>query len=391
MRMIHKCMCWLLALSLLPGWTMRAWAEPAAGDGRADRAAVQPELSARCAVLMGPEGQILYEKDAHRSCPIASTTKLLTALVVLERCDLRETVEIPAECCQIEGSSMDLRPGERYTVEELLTGLLLASGNDAAEALALHCAGDRERFVDWMNERAAALGMDESHFADPHGLPAEDHFGSAADLGRLMLACLEEPALMELLGKPAAEIQGKSYVNHNKLLWLCPGCLGGKTGYTREAGRCLVSCCEREGTRLVCVTLDAPDDWNDHKALYAWGFARYALRDLTEGVAYTVPVVSGARSTVVVSADPLPRFLARDTQLRLRTELPPFVFAPARAGEVCGRVTVYAGDAELGSAPLRFTQDVAAGSCGPSTGREDYGPETAKDHSGLRLDGAPQG
>lgn len=319
-------------------------------------AAEDLELSAHCAVLMGPDGQILYERNAHERALIASTTKLMTALVVLEHCHADELVEIPAACCGIEGSSMYLAPGEQYTVEELLTGLLLASGNDAAEALALHCAGSEEIFVAWMNEKAGELGMADSHFANPHGLNAEGHYGTAADLGRLMAACMEIPALAAILGRTEASFHGQSYVNHNKLLWRCPGCLGGKTGYTQAAGRCLVSCCEREGTRLYCVTLGAPDDWNDHMALYDWGFDRYVTGNVTGQLRYTVPLYGGEAETVVLTADPLVQFLPKDAELTLRVELPPFVLAPVRAGETGGRVTVLWNGEELGSAALRFAE-----------------------------------
>lgn len=320
--------------------------------------AAAPEISARCAVLMGPEGQILFEKNAREPCLIASTTKLMTALVVLEHAELRDRVTVPAACCSVEGSSMYLRPGESYTVEELLQGLLLASGNDAASALACFCAGDETRFVSWMNEKAAELGLRNSHFANPHGLDAPEHYGSAADLGLLMAACLEKPALAQILGMQTAVVREESYVNHNKLLWRCPGCLGGKTGYTQAAGRCLVSCCEREGTRLYCVTLSAPEDWDDQMALYDWGFSRYLTKNVTARLEYVLPVCGGGEREISLRADPLNLFLPRDAALKLRVELPRFVLPPLREGESCGRVTVLWNGEVLGSAALRFSRDL---------------------------------
>ena len=343
----------LLLLSLLP----RASAEG------------EPELSARCAVLTGPEGQILYARNADEHCLIASTTKLMTALVVAERCDGAETVEIPAACCGIEGSSLYLAPGEHYTVEELLTGLLLASANDAAQALALHCAGSVEDFARIMNEKAAALGMTDSHFVNPHGLNAEGHYGSASDLAKLMAACMDVPELAAILGKSSAAVQGETLYNHNKLLWRCPGCLGGKTGYTQAAGRCLVSCCQREGTRLYCVTLSAPDDWNDHMALYDWGFARYETRDVTEDLQLTVPLLTEPATEIALEAEPLRLFLPKGAELTLRTELPRFVFPPVRAGETGGLVTVLLDGEELGKCPLRFAESVPDGAQAPEPGR----------------------
>jgi D-alanyl-D-alanine carboxypeptidase len=345
----------LLLLSLLP----RASAEE------------EPELSARCAVLTGPDGQILYARNADERCLIASTTKLMTALVVAERCDGAEIVEIPAACCGIEGSSLYLSPGEHYTVEELLTGLLLVSANDAAQALAMHCAGSVEAFAGLMNEKAAALGMGNSHFVNPHGLNAEGHYSSAADLAKLMTACMDVPQLAEILGESSATVQEQTLYNHNKLLWRCPGCLGGKTGYTQAAGRCLVSCCQREGTRLYCVTLSAPDDWNDHMALYDWGFARYETRDLSRELHLTVPLLTDPAAEIALQAEPLQLFLPKGAELTLRAELPRFVFPPVREGETAGFVTVLLDGQELGSSPLRFAESFPANGEALESGRSE--------------------
>lgn len=319
-----------------------------------------PELSAQCLVLADGEGQLLLEKNGDERHLIASTTKLMTALVALEHSELTDEVVIPAACCGIEGSSMYLQAGERCSVRELLTGLLLASGNDAALALALHCGGSEARFVNWMNEKAAALGMTNSHFANPHGLDAPEHYGTAADLARLMSVCLRQPELAALLKKPQAEIRGQHYVNHNKLLGSCPGCLGGKTGYTQAAGRCLVSACERDGTRLICVTLNAPDDWNDHRSLYDWGFDRYVTRDVCKTLFYRLPIYGGDAREIALQADSLLLCLPKDAELKLSVELPGYVLAPVRAGEIGGRVTVRWNGRELGAVPLRFREEVKA-------------------------------
>ncbi len=317
-----------------------------------------PALSAECAVLAGMNGEILLEKNADARRLIASTTKLMTALVALEHSKLADEVEIPAACCGIEGSSMYLRAGETYTVRELLTGLLLASGNDAALALALHCGGSEDRFVAWMNEKAAALGMENSHFANPHGLDAPEHCGTAADLARMMAACLREPELAEILALDHAIIRDQYYVNHNKLLGSCPGCLGGKTGYTQAAGRCLVSACERDGTRLICVTLNAPEDWKDHKSLYDWGFGRYVSRDVCKTLSYRLPVYGGNAGEIELRAEPLELLLPKDAELKLRVELPRYVLAPVRSGAIGGRVTVTRNGQVLGASALRFTEEV---------------------------------
>lgn len=199
-------------------------------------AAARPSVSAESCILVHADtGRVLYEQDAHRQMLIASTTKLLTALVVLDHCALDESVVITADSAGMEGSSMYLRAGQTRTVEQLLYGLLLVSGNDAAMALALHVSGSAGDFAVLMNEKAAALGMTESHFMNPHGLDQEGHYSTAADLATLGVACLESAALLRILSARSYTVEDCVYLNHNKLLWRCQGCVGGKTGYTKAA------------------------------------------------------------------------------------------------------------------------------------------------------------
>lgn len=229
--------------------------------------------SAKAAVLLDvSSGEWLYEQNADEPMLVASTTKILTALTALRHYDTGEAVTVTAEAAGTEGSSMYLRAGEKLTVEELLCGLLLASGNDAAETLARHC-GQRERFVGWMNALAAELGMTGSHFENPSGLDGEDHRATARDMARLMAAAMDEPEFVRIVSTRTMTVGARTLTNHNKLLSQVAGCIGGKTGYTRAAGRTLVSCAERGGVRLVAVTLCDGDDWADHAALYDYGFA----------------------------------------------------------------------------------------------------------------------
>ena len=319
-----------------------------------------PSVGAASAVVMSGGGEVVYEKNADERALIASTTKLLTALVAVEETELDEQLEIRPEWTQVEGSSMYLQTGERYTVRELLEGLLLASGNDAATALACHIAGGTEAFAEKMNDKARELGMTGSHFVNPHGLDEDGHYGTARDLGRLMAACMQDRRLAPLLAEKSAVVKDQTYVNHNKLLTLCPGCVGGKTGYTGAAGRCLVSCCEREGTRLICVTLNDPDDWVDHQVLYNWAFSRYATRDVTAGLSFAVPVVSGDRELLGVEARPLRLFLPRTARITLSAQLPRFVFAPVEAGDHAGLVQVFRDRERISEAELIFSEGAAA-------------------------------
>ena len=319
-----------------------------------------PPIWAHAAIVLNSGGEIVFEKDADVRSLIASTTKLMTALVTLEHASLTEEVEILPEYTAVEGSSVYLPVGARVTVRQLLEGLLLASGNDAALALAGHVAGGEEGFAALMNEKAAELGLTGSHFANPHGLDAAEHYGTARDLGRLMIACMEKRELVELLQERTATVGEQRFLNHNKLLTLCPGCLGGKTGYTEAAGRCLVSCCERDGTRLVCVTLDDPNDWVDHQLLYNWAFARYSTRNVTETLAFSIPVVGGEREELPVRACELRLFLPRAEELTLVAHMPRFVFAPVEAGDPAGTVSVFRGGEKIDETELYFVRGTPA-------------------------------
>lgn len=342
MRKLLCSLCLVLALwSLIP-------APLAQAEG-------PPETWAASAIVMNSGGEIVFEKNADTRSLIASTTKLMTALVVLEHADVNEDVEILPEWTEVEGSSMYLPVGAHCTVRQLLEGLLLASGNDAATALACHTAGSVEAFAALMNEKAQALGMTGSRFANPHGLDDKDHYGTARDLAALMAACMREEELAVILSERSAQVGEQTYVNHNKLLTICPGCLGGKTGYTEAAGRCLVSCCEREGTRLICVTLDDPNDWVDHQQLYNWAFANYSTRDVTESLRFFIPV-DGGEEQLEVRARELRLFLPRTAEITLVAHMPRFIFAPVAEGESAGTVWVFRGGEKIDETELYFTE-----------------------------------
>ena len=229
------------------------------------------------AVLMDAEsGRVLYGHDAHKPRLIASTTKLMTALVAVERAgDLDETVTVKGEWLGSEGSSIYLRAGEEITLRGLLYGLLLQSGNDAAMVIACHTAGSVEEFVELMNRRAAELGMKDSSFANPSGLDHENHYSTPYDMALLARACLNNSTVAELCATKSITVGTRTFVNHNKLLWRCEGCVGMKTGFTEKAGRTLVSAAVRDGQTLICVTLNDGDDWNDHRKLLDYGFRTY--------------------------------------------------------------------------------------------------------------------
>ncbi len=318
-----------------------------------------PAVSAEAAVLSELEtGRVLFEKNGDRPMKAASTVKILTALTALETLEPEEKISILPEWTGAEGSSMYLRPGEELTVEELLCGLLLVSGNDAALALACAAAGSEEAFVERMNERASALGMKDSRFADASGLASEGHWVTARDMAVLAGAAMKDGLIRDIVSRRSASAAGRTLRNHNKLLWLYEGALGVKTGYTRAAGRTLVSCARREGTTLICVTLNAPEDWKDHAALLDWGFAHYARAE-TGAQTWTLSVVSGLSETVEVVPDEGELPLLPREGWHWEARLPGFVYAPVTAGEEAGTLLCRSEDGEiLAQVPLRFAGDV---------------------------------
>ncbi len=237
-------------------------------------AAEPPSVSAQSAILYDcTASRVLYEKNADKKALIASTTKIMTGLLIAEQCDLDEDVSIPEEAVGVEGSSLYLKNGEVLSVGDLLYGLMLQSGNDAAVALAIHCGGSVEAFVSMMNEKADELHLSGAHFANPNGLDDEGNYATARDLALLTQYALENETFAEVVSTKTATLGGnRAVTNHNKLLWRYDGCIGVKTGFTRAAGRILVSAAERDGRRLVAVTIGAPDDWNDHTKLLDYGF-----------------------------------------------------------------------------------------------------------------------
>ncbi len=320
-----------------------------------------PDNKANAVILVQADtGQILYSKNADSHMLIASTTKIMTALVVLDYCDPDEQVKILPECTRVEGSSMYLKAGELYTVRDLLYGMLLVSGNDAATALACYCGGTIEGFAEMMNEKAREMGLTNSSFKNPHGLDADGHYSSAEDLATITCEAMKSELFAKIVSTKTYTVGEQTYMNHNKLLWNYEGCLGVKTGYTIAAGRSLVSCAERNGLRLVCVTLSDPDDWNDHKQLYDWAFSNYEYkRILPMGVICELPVISGAKESVGISAAEDSRILVeKNANISFSLELPKFVYAGIKAGECVGRAFVKQNDTVIAEYPLNYAESV---------------------------------
>ena len=315
-------------------------------------------ISARRAVVMDTVGkEILFSRRAEEKSLIASTTKIMTGLLVCERCNVLEPVRIPREAVGIEGSSLYLKEGEVLTVQELLYGMLLRSGNDAAAALAIHTAGSVPAFAELMNRKARELGMKNSHFENPHGLDGKDHRSTALDLAILGTAAMKNPIFARTVGAKTAKAGGRVLQNHNKLLWRFPGADGIKTGYTKAAGRILVSSALRQGRRLVAVTIDAPSDWSDHAILLEKGFGRLKTRTLLhagERVG-TLEVWEGQKRQVpILAAEDFSMLAAPGEKASVLLPGPGFVYAPAVKGAELGVAPVLIRGTLVGRIPVVF-------------------------------------
>ncbi len=321
-----------------------------------------PGVSAKRAILLdAASGRVLYEKAADERGLIASTTKIMTGLLAAEAGHLDEPFTIPPEAVGIEGSSLYLKAGEQLTREQLLYGMMLRSGNDAAVALAIATAGSVEAFVARMNERAAELGLSGTHFANPNGLDDEGNYATARDLAMLARAAMENETFAAVVSTKRCQFGERVLVNHNKLLWRYDGAVGVKTGYTKAAGRILVSAAERDGRRLIAATLDAPSDWADHAALLDYGFSAY--RDavlIPAGAKLGAARVVGGTALLAqcVLTEDLRYPLLPGEEPEVRVCLPPFVFAPVQAAQEAGCVQALLDGKVVAQAPLRYLKEI---------------------------------
>lgn len=312
-----------------------------------------PSVSAVSAILFEPvSGTVLFEKDAHTPRAMASTTKLMTALLAAEANDWDRVVEVTPDMVAVEGSALGLRGGDRITLRDLVSGLLLVSGNDAANVIAIALAGSLSAFADRMNAKAAELGMEHTCFVTPSGLDGEGHAACAYDMALLGAAVLRRPVLAEICAKQTDTIRindrTHTIANHNRLLKLYTDAVGLKTGFTKKAGRCLVSAAKRDGVTLIAVTLNAGDDWNDHMALFDYGFSQVRAVELPQPVLPPLAVTGGVQGQVALAAPPAAPLIlpmGQEGTVTMTVKLPRFVFAPVAAGDTLGEV-VYTLDGE---------------------------------------------
>lgn len=322
------------------------------------------------ALIDQASGRVISASNENARLPMASTTKIMTALIAVESGKLDETFTVPAQALKVEGSSMGLLPDEKITLRELVYGLMLESGNDAANAIAIIIGGSISGFVDMMNTRAKQLGLKNTHFCNPSGLYDPDHYTSALDLARLAAYAMKNEEFAKIVGTKHMRVSyngiknGRYLSNHNRLLSSYEGAIGVKTGFTKKSGRCLVSCAQRDGVELIVATLGDPDDWKDHAELLDSGFkVLKSTKLLTTTPVIAANVVGGTKDTVNTDYDKDVTASLKDGELervKLGIELDRFYYAPIKKGQTLGHMIYTVDGVKVASTEIKAAEDVPA-------------------------------
>ena len=354
----------ILALALaiaISSLTPFAYAKKISGNGMS--------LSAKSAIVIeAGTGRILYAKNDRTKLPMASTTKIMTSLITLEQQGLDENFVVDENAIKVEGTSMGLKTGDTVSLRTLATGMLLASGNDGSNAAAVRISGSIAAFTLLMNSKAKEIGMADTSFSTPSGLDGEGHYSTAYDMALLAAYALQNPSFADICNKTSAKVvygnppYRRILTNHNRLLKEYDGCIGVKTGFTKKSGRCLVSAAERNGVRLVAVTLNASDDWNDHKRLFDYGFSVTTLITINNAShKLTIPVVGGEQKSVTACVTEDIRAALTPEQsgaVTTREYAHKFLYAPVPAGTVVGRVDYLYNDKVIATANLQVLENI---------------------------------
>lgn len=327
-------------------------------------------ISAKASIIIDAQsGKVIAGKNEYEKLPMASTTKIMTTLLLIESGGLDEEFKVDNKAIMVEGSSMGLCQDDIVTKRALCYGMMLPSGNDAANESAVLVGGSVEKFADMMNEKAEQLGLEDTHFVTPSGLHDDDHYSTAYDMAKLTREALKNETFREICGTSSIKLKfgnppyERWLVNTNKLLALYDGCIGVKTGFTDEAGRCLISAAEKNGVTLICVTLNAPNDWNDHIKMYDYGFSVTESRsaDFDFSGLY-VDVAGGDTDRIRVAPADVPHYTVVNgevPEMSYKVNLDKFIYAPVSRGRKAGTIEFYSGD------NLIMTTELAAESgCG---------------------------
>lgn len=332
-------------------------------------------VTAKSAILMNADtGEIIYEKNAYEQRGIASTTKIMTSILALEYADLEETVTVKEEDVKIEGTSIGLKDGDKITLETLVSGMLLESGNDAANVTATAVSGSRAEFAELMNEKAKSIGMINTSFKNPSGLTEEGHYSTAYDMALLACYAIKNPTFRNICSQSSMRVSygnpeyERTFTNHNKLLSSVDGAFGIKTGFTKASGRCLVSAAERNGVTLVAVTLFDSDDWQDHEEMLEYGFERVKVHQVDfDESSVKIHIVGSDKKQIKVKLATNLKYTA-ESEIRnaeIAVYCDSFLYAGVEKGDVVGCVKVFDSGGKVlcesaliseNNAPLNFTE-----------------------------------
>lgn len=306
-------------------------------------------LSASAAVVMKSDtNKVLFEKNANEKLSMASTTKIMTALLAVESGRMNQQVTVTKKMITVEGTSMGLREGDVLTLENIVKGMMLLSGNDAANAVAYFLSGSIENFAKAMNEKARLIGMKNTSFVTPSGLDDDEHYTTAYDMALLGSYAIKNPEFRQLVSSDYGKVsyitpdREYTYRNHNRFLTMYDGACGIKTGFTKKSGRCLVTAVEKDGVYIVAVTLKAPDDWNDHIYLYDECLPKLEKVEATESISCVVRVVGATKAGVLAKTLSVPKITAEKSErfsYKILTDK--FIYSPVRTGDKVGEARFY--------------------------------------------------
>lgn len=329
----------------------------------------QFDISARSAVVICAEtGEVVYSKNMNECLSMASTTKIMTAILALEYGANDKYITVTEDMIAVEGTSMGLQDGDSVSLKSLVKGMLLKSGNDAANAVANIVGGNIPSFVQMMNAKAKEIGMCSTSFETPSGLDGDNHYSTAYDMALLGAYAIKNPEFRSICSAESmivyygAPPYRRVLTNHNKLLSMYDGVFGIKTGFTKKSGRCLVSAVEKDGKTLVAVTLNAPDDWNDHIKMYDYALNKVSsigLETVTENI--KLNIIGGTKSEISVKTDESPTITTTNKNLKYSSKIfiKQFEYAPVEKGEIVGKIVYYSNNVKLAETNLMATETVS--------------------------------
>lgn len=325
-------------------------------------------VSAKSAVLInGDTGEIIFSKNADKRMSMASTTKIMTGLLLCEYGNFEREITVTPEMVRVEGSSMGLLAGDKVTLHDLLYGLMLASGNDAANVIAFVIGGSVDGFVEKMNQKAKELGLTNTNFATPSGLDDDNHYTTAYELAKITQYAMQNETFAKVVATKKATLNygnppyKRTLTNHNKMLGFFDDAVGVKTGFTKKSGRCLVSSARRDGKFVIAVTLNDPNDWQDHTSMLEYGLSAIKQTEYSPLVnSYTIPIINGELESLTVEINPFTINSLDTEDIKSQVYLPKFLYAPVTKSQVLGTVVYKNKDGILGEVKLLSPCEVLA-------------------------------